>query len=168
MVREKRRMFLHKGSWHKFKGYSYSQMHKMQTKERTESKRKELIEKYGFDVKFGYHVVRLLNEVEQILTEGDLDLERNREQLKAIRNGEWTLDQLKDYFSSKERELETLYTSSKLPHGPDEGAVKQLLLDCLEQHFGSLSNAVTIVDPAVTALREIEASLEKFRRLNKR
>jgi predicted nucleotidyltransferase len=164
MVREKRRMFLHKGSWHKFKGYAYSQMHKMQSKERVESKRKELIEKYGYDVKFGYHVVRLLNEVEQIMTEGDLDLERNREQLKAIRNGEWTMDELKNYFSSKERELESLYTSSKLPHGPDEALIKQLLLDCLEQHFGSLGNAVTIVDPSVTALNEIEATLERFRR----
>jgi predicted nucleotidyltransferase len=164
MVREQRRMFLHKGSWHKFKGYAYSQMHKMQSKERVASKRKELIEKYGYDVKFGYHVVRLLNEVEQIMTEGDLDLERNREQLKAIRNGEWTMDDLKNYFSSKERELESVYTASKLPHGPDEAKVKQLLLDCLEQHFGSLSKAVTIVDPSVTALNEIEATLERFRR----
>ncbi len=28
MMREKRKMFLHKGSWHKFKGYAYSQLHK--------------------------------------------------------------------------------------------------------------------------------------------
>jgi hypothetical protein len=30
-------------------------------------------------VKFAYHVVRLIGEVEQILTEGDIDLRRNRE-----------------------------------------------------------------------------------------
>jgi predicted nucleotidyltransferase len=29
MVRERRRLFLHKGAWHKFKGYAYSQLHKM-------------------------------------------------------------------------------------------------------------------------------------------
>lgn len=28
-VRENRKLFLHKGSWHKFKGYAYSQMHKI-------------------------------------------------------------------------------------------------------------------------------------------
>src|SRR5690606_14530541 len=28
MVRENRKMFLHKGSWHKFKGYAYSMIHK--------------------------------------------------------------------------------------------------------------------------------------------
>ena len=31
-VRENRKLFLHKGAYHKFKGYSYSQMHKMRIK----------------------------------------------------------------------------------------------------------------------------------------
>ena len=39
-------------------------MHKMRTKE-PEGKRRAIIEEFGFDVKFAYHVVRLLNEVEQ-------------------------------------------------------------------------------------------------------
>ena len=29
LVRENRRLFLHKGAWPKFKGYAYSQLHKM-------------------------------------------------------------------------------------------------------------------------------------------
>ena len=33
MIRDKRRMFLHKGAWHRFKGYSYGQMHKAKTKD---------------------------------------------------------------------------------------------------------------------------------------
>lgn len=32
-VRENRKLFLHKGAYHKFKGYAYSQMHKMRIKE---------------------------------------------------------------------------------------------------------------------------------------
>ena len=32
MVRERRRMFLHKGSWHKFKGYAYSSLTKIRSK----------------------------------------------------------------------------------------------------------------------------------------
>jgi hypothetical protein len=31
-VREYRKEFLHKGSWHKFKSYSFSQIHKLRTK----------------------------------------------------------------------------------------------------------------------------------------
>ena len=33
MVRESRRLFLHKGCWHKFKGYAYSSLKKMKSKD---------------------------------------------------------------------------------------------------------------------------------------
>jgi len=160
MVRENRRMFLHKKCWHTFKGYAYSQVKKMARN--PEGKRKETVDKYGFDVKFAYHVVRLINEVEMILTEGDLDLERNREQLKAIRSGEWTKEQIEKYFETKERELESLYTTSKLPHGPDEDKIKALLLQCLEHHYGSLSSCVISESDAIIALREVRKTLDRY------
>ena len=164
MVRENRKSFLHKGCWHTFKGYAYQQMTKMSGHERT-GKRKEMIEQYGFDLKFAYHVVRLLNEVEQIMTEGDLDLMRNREPLKSIRKGEWTELQIREYFARKEGELETLYQNSKLPYGPDEEKVKQLLLNCLEEHYGNLEKSIVNPDAAVTALREVASVLEKYQGL---
>ena len=123
-----------------------------------------MVEEFGFDVKFAYHVVRLLNEVEMILSEGDLDLMRNREQLKSIRRGEWTEQQVRDYFTRKEAELETLYQQSSLPWGPDEDKVKTLLLRCLEEHYGSLDKCVVRPDEAVQALREVAAVLERHRR----
>lgn len=143
-VRDNRKIFLHKGSWHKLKGYAYSQLAKIKTKNAV-GKRLELIEKFGYDVKFAYHVVRLLDEAEQILITHDLDIERNREQLKAIRAGEWTLEQVENWFSSKERELETAYTNSTLRHSADEPAIRKLLIDCLEHHYGSLSTIVNTV-----------------------
>jgi hypothetical protein len=154
MVRERRDIFLHKGAWHKFKGYAFSQLRKIQTKN-PEGKRKELVEKYGYDVKFAYHLVRLLNEIEQIMTEHTLDLERNREQLKAIRRGEWKQQEIEEYFHSKERELESLYTSSTLPHSPDENRIKALLMDCLEYHYGSLSGAIERPDKYRIAIQKI-------------
>ncbi len=148
MVRENRKMFLHKGAWYRFKGYAYSQMHKMRLKNR-KGKRKEMGEKYGYDIKFAYHIVRLLNEVEQILIEGDLDLQRNNEQLKAIRRGEWTEQQVIEYFNNKEKQLEGLYIRSTLPNTPDEQKIKALLLQCLEQHYGSLDKAIITTDKSV-------------------
>ena len=155
MLRENRKIFLHKGAWHKFKGYAFAQMRKLKTK-KPQGKRKEMLDEYGFDVKFAYHVVRLLDEVEQILTEQDIDLERNREQLKSIRRGDWTADEIEQYFSTKEKELENLYTNCKLPAKPDEDKVQSLLLKCLEQHYGDLSNCVVDQDEAIKALREID------------
>lgn len=46
MVRDNRKMFLHKGCWHKFRGYSYSQLSKMVSKN-PEGKRKEIVDRYG-------------------------------------------------------------------------------------------------------------------------
>lgn len=142
-VREKRRIFLHKGAWFKFKGYAYSQVHKMKIKNpEPDSNRYEMVKEFGHDVKFAYHVVRLLNEIEQILIEGDLELERNREQLKSIRRGEWTQEEIIYYFEKKEKELESLYTESKLQHSPNEKEIKALLLECLEIHFGTIDDAI--------------------------
>lgn len=36
ILRDARKSFLHKGSYHKFKGYAYSQMHKIRTKDLTQ------------------------------------------------------------------------------------------------------------------------------------
>lgn len=155
LVRENRRIFLHKGSWHKFKGYAHSQLHKMRSQNRA-GKRKETFEKYGFDVKFAYHVVRLMYEVEMILNEQDLDLTRNREHLKSIRRGEISQETIFEWYQEKERALERVYESSKLRYGPDEEKVKNLLLSCLEHHYGSLENAVVREDRAVAALRKIQ------------
>jgi predicted nucleotidyltransferase len=162
MVREQRRAFLHKGVWHKFKGYAFSQMHKMDIKTpQPGSKRAADVERFGFDAKFAYHIVRLLDEVEQLLTTGDVDLQRDRERLKAIRRGDWTAEQVREFFVRKERELETAYAESKLPHKPDEAAIKSLLLECLEAHFGSLKEAVVVPTQERDLLKQIKALCEK-------
>lgn len=158
MVRDQRHIFLHKGAWHKFKGYAYSQMSKIRSKEAS-GKRKELVDAYGYDVKFAYHLVRLMGEVEQILVEGDLDLLRNREQLKSIRRGEWTLEEIEDYFTSKEKSLETVYLQSTLQHSPDEKRIQRLLMDCLEHHYGNLQECVVDVDKATETLKSIAATI---------
>jgi len=164
MVRDNRKLFLHKGAWFKFKGYAYSSMKKMFNKEPEEgSKRYEDIKKNKYDTKYAYHVVRLLNEIEEILTEQNLTLDRNREQLKDIRAGNWSAEQIKKYFETKELELETAYATSTLQHGPDEEAIKKLLLECLEEYYGSLDQCIELPDVERTALREIDAALNRVR-----
>lgn len=121
-----------------------------------EGSRKEIVDRYGFDVKFAAHAVRLALEVEQILAEGDLDLRRHSAQLRAIRNGEWPLEQIEHFLSEKEAALEKVYhESTVLPYGPREDEIKQLLMDCLEHHYGSLSACIVTEDRAVAALRKI-------------
>ena len=161
-VRDNRRLFLHKGAWHKFKGYAYSQLHKMDIKTpQPGSKRAADVEKHHFDCKFAYHVVRLLDEIEQILTLGDIDVQRDRERLKAIRRGEWTAAQVREFFAQKEVGLEQAYLDSDLPHRPDEARLKTLLLECLESQYGSLSDAIVIPNGERELLKQIKTLCEK-------
>ncbi len=159
-IRENRDIFLHKGCWHKFKGYAFSQLKKMNTKTpKMGSKRRESWEEHGYDLKFAYHIVRLLNEVEQMMTEHTLDLQRNREQLKSIRRGEWTKERIIEYFETKEKTLEDVYSKCELPYGPRKDEIKIVLMNCLEMWYGSL-------DKLLKADRtEAEKILAEIRRL---
>lgn len=162
-VREKRQLFLSKKCYHRFRGYAYSQLAKSNSKER-QGKRKILYDLHGFDLKFAYHVLRLCYEAEQILIEGDLDLRRHSDELKAVRRGDMTLDQVKEFFTSKEAYLEKLYQTSTLRYSPDTVAIKTLLVECLELHYGSLDKMMKVVkdeDHAETKLRKIRAILDE-------
>ena len=226
MVRENRHLFLHKGCFHKFKGFAFQQFHKMKTKghkyiddlmnledklgiprvttlkeatfalfnyeDRNEAhwsanidhnglneyvelyekmvsagKRSERCKIYQFDTKFAYHIIRLVSECEQILSEHTLVLDEKgrREHMKAVRNGEWTIEQVEDHFAQKEKHLEDLYQSSTLQHKPDEAVIKDLLLNCLEHHYGSLDACVVNEDQAVRVLRDVAALIDKNRSL---
>jgi hypothetical protein len=224
MVRAERKTFLHKGAYHRFKGYAYQQLKKVRSKRMDEpsllavmdfekdhgiahtvsmqdiedvtrpgpggfvrttvfrlsdkelaeykrlydnmlatNKRLDAVKRFGFDVKFSYHIVRLALECEQILMEGDLDLERNREQLKAIRAGDWTLDRLEGWFVDKEKQLEQVYTDSTLPKFPDENRLRNLLLQCLEHHYGNLESAVVRQTDVDTLIRDMQEVLDRYR-----
>lgn len=163
LVRDNRHLFLSKKCYHTFKGYSYSQLSKLKAKKNAENpKRKASIEKFGYDVKNGYHLMRLLMECEQILAIGDLDLERDREVLKSIRRGEWSIERIEEQFHTKEKYLETLYQSSSLPHVPREAEIKELLLECLEHHYGDLAGAVKIPTTTEQIISELKQLVNKY------
>jgi uncharacterized protein len=161
-IRSHRKDFLHKGAYHKYRGYAFSQMHKMRNHANSSNpKRKDDIEKHGIDLKFSYHLVRLLDECEQILMTGDLDIEQNREKLKAIRRGEWSIDDLENYFKTKESSLEELYSKSTLPTKPNEDKIKSLLMSCIEDHYGSVSKTVNIQTSNI--INDLETLIQKYK-----
>lgn len=166
MVREQRRIFLHKGIWHRFKQYAMSQLHKMTSKEPDpKGNRAALREQFGFDVKFAYNVVRLLNECEQVLTTGEIDLRQINEHLKAIRRGDVSEADIRRWATEKEHVLEGLFATTRLPDEPPMGQVKALLFACLEEHYGTLEGVLIEPDAAIMALRQIEDVLRKNRGL---
>ena len=89
-----------------------------------------------------------------ILMEEDIDLQRNNEQLKAIRRGEWTEERLRTWCADKESQLEKVYAESKLRATPDEPKIRSLLVNCLEEHYGSLEDCLVNPDRAVECSAE--------------
>ena len=167
MVRDNRKLFLSKRIWPRFKGYAYSQLHKAAGKNPEEgSKRHKLREKFGMDTKFLYHVVRLLSECEQIMLNGDLDLQEKgrREHMKAIRKGEAKEEDIRKWAAEKELQLEKVYSETSLPEKPDETKIKLLLMQCLEDHYGSLEKYISQVGWAENALKEIDDKLQSVRK----
>jgi uncharacterized protein len=125
-------------------------------------KRRIDVIRYGFSTKFAYHVVRLFLECEQIMMTGDLILDRDSKLYNAIRNGEWTLERLEKYVEEKERQLEEAYHKSDLQHSPDEFAIKNLLMESLEMHYGNLSEVIRVESNADALLRTIKEMVEKY------
>jgi predicted nucleotidyltransferase len=162
LVRENRHLFLSKKCWHTFKGYAYSQLHKMSIKVPT-GKRAESFQKYGYDVKFAYHLVRLLDEINQILSTGTLDIEQNREQLKSIRRGEWSQEKIYQYFEWKERSLEQLAQDSKeVPYKVRWDEIRELLFKCLKIHWQTLDGCRAKEDVSSEIYNAIMGVMNKF------
>lgn len=132
----------------------------------TDRSRFQIAKEKGLEVKFFYHVVRLLSEVEQILLEGDLDLQEKgrREHMKAIRRGEVSEEDIRQWAADKEKQLEKAYSECKLPERPPVEPLRQLLCNCLEEHYGSLEGCVEQIGWAESSLKEIDELLGKVRR----
>lgn len=137
LIRDNRGLFVSKRAWHKFRGYAFSQIHKLQTKSHEpDSKRNAIIKEYGYDVKFATHCVRLLLECEQLLLSGSMDLQRDSEFLRSVRTGKRTQEWVERWFSDKSTELEKLYVSSSIPYGPNESDLLALLKQVLAVSYG--------------------------------
>tara|TARA_Y100001973_G_C5171380_1_gene319279 strand:- start:452 stop:1489 length:1038 start_codon:yes stop_codon:yes gene_type:complete len=209
MVRDYRREFLHRGSWHRFRGYAFSQLRKLENKRHNieipnevelamrkidnkdlihlndrshgsltnlsevefdlvcgfyndQTKRNKDTLVNGYSTKFLYHIVRLMLECRQILEERDLDIQRDRELLKSIRRGEWSLERVRLWFEQEERNMQGVYDRSTIPNKPDENAIKELLLSCLEQHYGSIDDMVKRDTKIEDVLRDMQNVLNKY------
>lgn len=96
------------------------------------AKRKELIRKYGFDLKNAVHIMRLAEAGVQILTTGKLSLKSaNREFLLKVKNGEIEKEKV---LASVESILSMLETDlvSVVPDEPNEKFAEEHIISILQ------------------------------------
>lgn len=141
MLIHNRDLFVSRQIYHSFTGYAYAQLKRM-THASTEgymgAKRKELVERYGFDCKNAAHCIRLLRMGIEFLNEGYLNVMReDAPQLMEIKTGKWTLEQVKAEAERQFRRAEEAYDRCTLPREPDAKKINDLLVSMLETFFAS-------------------------------
>lgn len=133
-VRDK---FLSKKVYHTYGGYAYSQFQRMtMVGKEAEGKRKESIDKYGYDTKNAMHLVRLMLMCKEILSEGKVIVNRGPKQrdfLLGIRNGKHSLDSIVSLYEDLKEEIREASIKTDLPEYPDYGYINNWLWETQEK-----------------------------------
>lgn len=98
--------------------------------------RKGLLNKYGFDVKFASHLIRLMFEGVELLKTGKLEFPlKERKLLLDIRKGKWDMEQVLNFSQQLENEIEDLIISSDLPDKPRTEEIEKFTIGVLYDYI---------------------------------
>jgi len=143
-ILDERKEFLSRNKCYKsFTGYAYSQLYKLEKKEYKDSHRREEVEEYGYSLKNAYHLIRLMHMAIQILVERDLTtLRPERQLLLQIRNGNFTLTEIRIMTDELENQAKEAYIKSTLREEVDRGHLEGVLMSLMKRFYDP--NRVTI------------------------
>lgn len=102
-----------------FLGYALSQREALEGKRGSKVKRPELVEQFGYDSKFAYHLIRLCIQGLELLNTGTITLpvsDENKKILLDIRRGIPELEHVIQMSLELEEQLKTLIKSDELPN----------------------------------------------------
>jgi hypothetical protein len=103
-----------------------------------EGKRKEIVDKFGFDVKYASHNWRLGNQCIQIMKEGFLNPTMEGEVLKIckdIRSGIYNKEQALKLMEEIDIKMYDAYKESKLPETPDFHKMNDFLVKLYKEYI---------------------------------
>jgi predicted nucleotidyltransferase len=137
-----RELFVSKDVFYSFVGYAKGQLHRMtHTKFQgyMGDKRKQLVEKYGYDTKNASHMIRLLRMCIEFLNDGQLYVERKHDatELLDIKKGCWTLEKINKEAERLFELAEVSYVKSKLQTKVDVEEINRFCIKLLNRHYGS-------------------------------
>lgn len=139
VILENREIFTSKEAYHSFVGYAHGQLHRMEHmafKGYMGEKRKQLVKKFGYDVKNAAHLIRLLRMGIEYLTDGVLRVYRqDNYEIIDIKSGKWSLEKVKKESDRLFKLAEESYVRSELPPKPDFVRAEDLLMSILEQNL---------------------------------
>lgn len=102
-------------------------------------KRAAFEEKYHYDPKHAMHLVRLCRMGTEILSTGKVNVDRtgiDADELKAIRNGAWTYEQVEQYANDMDAKMGELYEKSTLRRSPDNETIERTCIEVVAEYHG--------------------------------
>lgn len=114
-------------------GYLISQIRQMTA---AKTKRPEVVEEFGYDIKFAYHAYRLGVQGSHYMMDGDPQIPLQGYELdiaKAIRGGAFTFDGVMTILNETEIRLKTAIEYSRAPAKPDYDRINAVLVSIYEQ-----------------------------------
>lgn len=134
---DNRDLFISKQAYHSFSGYAHGQLHRMEhmaCKGYMGQKRKQLVDKFGYDCKNAAHLIRLLRMGIEYLNDGELNvLRKDADELKEIKSGKWSLEKVKREADALFILAKDAYIKSPLPPKPDYDKANELLINILKK-----------------------------------
>lgn len=131
-LRKQRDRFASKQAYNSFSGYAYGQIKKMvhlAYKGYMGEKRKQLVDRYGYDCKNAAHAIRLFRMGIEFMQTGEMLVRRpDAEELKRIKSGAWTMREVDVAVNDTEREARAARDASTLPDAPDEDWAERMML----------------------------------------
>ncbi|MFT5682258.1 MAG: putative nucleotidyltransferase [Myxococcota bacterium] len=105
--------------------------------------RAELESRFGFDVKHGAHLIRLLRMGREILIDGKVNVWRgdiDAEELIAIRQGQWSYERLIEEAEAENAGLEEIWQARSyvVPKAPDLEKLDALVVELVESALRSV------------------------------
>lgn len=138
-----RHLFLSRQAGPKFRGYLHSQREGLMGRRSGGTRnqgRQDIRDRYGFDVKFAAHMVRLGLQGVELLTTGTITLpipEPHRTWLIELRHGGHTKQEALDWAEKLEGQIATLTeTSRALPEQPQHAAINDWLASVHRRFWG--------------------------------
>lgn len=136
---DNRDIFISQKAYYSFTGCAHSQLKRMEKycfNGYMGQKRKELVDKFGYDPKNASHLIRLLRMGIEYLKTGELQvMRRDASQLLQIKRGEWSLEKIKREAERLNHLADEAFVKCDLPKQPDYDRANDLLVQIISNFY---------------------------------
>lgn len=138
----KRQMFLSREAGKSFLGYMHAQRARLAGESGgRHGSRPELVARYGHDTKYASQIILLGYQGIELMTTGSMSLPmlpKHREDVMAVRTGQWSLERCLTRAGEIEQALRDSIDTGPLPAHADEDAINAFLTDAYCRAWGIL------------------------------